>query len=156
MIPGGMLRISTNEKNRMVHAPSEPISPIPLLSISLLNGNTYIGEAVVVGEKCVTIYQPIKDNGNVIGAYFIGVKYSELFKPVYAYIDQLKKENYKYIYIINTKDISSNIVLHPTKKDSLSSEKFLLTMAEQKKRKTYLQMEMTIIKRTGLFRFRLR
>lgn len=89
MIPGGMLRISTNVKkqdgSRAVGTYIPDSSPVYQ---SVINGNTYIGEAVVVGEKCVTIYQPIKDNGNVIGAYFIGVKYSELFKPVYAYIDQ--------------------------------------------------------------------
>ncbi|SPF49987.1 Methyl-accepting chemotaxis protein [Candidatus Desulfosporosinus infrequens] len=41
---------------------------------TLKEGKTYVGEAVVVGVKNQTIYEPIKDKqGNIIGMSFIGV-----------------------------------------------------------------------------------
>lgn len=41
---------------------------------TLKEGKTYVGEAVVVGVKNQTIYEPIKDKqGNIIGMTFIGV-----------------------------------------------------------------------------------
>lgn len=133
MIPGGMLRITTNvtkpDGSRAVGTYIPESSPVYK---SIVQGNTYIGEAVVVGEKCVTIYEPIKSNGQVIGAYFIGVKYSELFKPVYSFIEKYAKGDYKYVYILNTKDNKFNVIIHPTVKDSMPETPFLLKMVEMK------------------------
>jgi len=39
----------------------------------IMNGNTFVGEAVILGKEYATIYKPIVSNGENIGIYFVGV-----------------------------------------------------------------------------------
>ncbi|WP_313893588.1 methyl-accepting chemotaxis protein [Psychrobacillus sp.] len=51
----------------------------------LKKGETYIGEADVVGQKHLTIYKPIKDaNGKNIGMWFVGVPIQIISDTVFA------------------------------------------------------------------------
>ena len=68
------IRVSTNvqkEGNRAVGTQLDPQGPaIKVVS----KGETYQGEADILGTKHVTIYEPIKDaQGAVAGIYFVGV-----------------------------------------------------------------------------------
>jgi len=70
----GNTRIATNVKKADgTRAVGTTVSP-DVEQATLKEGKTYIGEAVVVGVKNQTIYEPIKDKqGNIIGMMFIGV-----------------------------------------------------------------------------------
>lgn len=68
------IRISTNvqkEGNRAVGTKLDPEGPaIKVVS----KGETYQGEADILGSKHVTIYEPIKDaQGVIVGLYFVGI-----------------------------------------------------------------------------------
>jgi hypothetical protein len=70
----GFIRISTNvqkEGNRAVGTPLDPEGPA-MKAVS--KGETYQGEADILGAKHSTIYEPIKDaQGTVVGLYFVGL-----------------------------------------------------------------------------------
>ena len=70
----GNTRIATNVKKADgTRAVGTTVAPA-VEQFTLKDGKTYIGEAVVVGVKNQTIYEPIKDKqGNIIGMMFIGV-----------------------------------------------------------------------------------
>ena len=70
----GNTRIATNVKKADgTRAVGTTVAP-GVEQITLKEGKTYTGEAVVVGVTNQTIYEPIKDKqGNIIGMMFIGV-----------------------------------------------------------------------------------
>lgn len=66
-------RVSTNVKDETgTRAIGTKVSDA-VADVTLKQGETYIGEAIVVGEKLVTIYEPIKNgSGEIIGMLFVG------------------------------------------------------------------------------------
>ncbi len=134
MIPNGMLRISTNVKSKEgLRAIDTYIPSESKVYQSITNGHTYIGEAVVVGEKCFTIYKPIFENGQVIGALFIGRKLSDLYSVMFTQMDVYKKGEYRNCFIFRTKDKDKgNLIYHPILKDSLPIDPVIDKMIEQK------------------------
>ncbi|MBG9453862.1 hypothetical protein ABE61_07165 [Lysinibacillus sphaericus] len=53
-------------------------------------GETFIGEADVVGTKYLTLYAPIKDaNGDIIGMWFVGETIDEVNAIIFAFIGKL-------------------------------------------------------------------
>ena len=53
-------------------------------------GETFIGEADVVGTKYLTLYSPIKDaNGDIIGMWFVGEPIDEMNAIIFAFIGKL-------------------------------------------------------------------
>ena len=68
------IRVSTNvqkEGNRAVGTKLDPEGPAIKM---LAKGETYQGEADILGTKHVTIYEPIKDaQGAIVGIYFVGL-----------------------------------------------------------------------------------
>jgi methyl-accepting chemotaxis protein len=78
---GGLLRVATTvvtaEGRRAVGtylSRSGPDgAPNPVVQ-AVLGGDTYYGEAVVVGRRCATAYAPLLDEaGDVVGAIFVGI-----------------------------------------------------------------------------------
>lgn len=46
---------------------------------SIINGDTYLGEAAIIGQQYLTIYDPIVDkNGEVIGILFLGISQKDI------------------------------------------------------------------------------
>lgn len=70
----GNTRVATNvKKDDGTRAVGTTVSPA-VEQITLREGKTYLGEAVVVGIKNQTMYEPIKDSqGSIIGMMFVGV-----------------------------------------------------------------------------------
>lgn len=133
MIPGGMLRIATNvTKADGSRATNTYIPEESKVYQTIASGQTYIGEAIVMNEKCFTIYDPIKSNGQVIGALFLGIKISELYATTFQSIENFKRDDYRYAFIINTKDKQYKIISHPSIKDSLESQRLLNKINEMK------------------------
>jgi methyl-accepting chemotaxis protein len=58
-------------------------------AISLLEGNTYIGNAKVLGESYMTAYQPIEVDGKVVAAFFTGVSKLRTNKEINTYLNEL-------------------------------------------------------------------
>lgn len=83
----GNTRISTNVRTPDgKRAVGTTVSPAVANTV-LKQGQTYIGEAVVVGTLNQTAYQPIKDSsGRIIGIWYVGVPNS----PYVKIADQLK------------------------------------------------------------------
>lgn len=53
-------------------------------------GNTFIGEADVVGTKYLTLYTPIKDaNGDIIGMWFVGETIDKVQQTIFGFIGEL-------------------------------------------------------------------
>ncbi|MFZ0444020.1 MAG: methyl-accepting chemotaxis protein [Bacillus sp. (in: firmicutes)] len=70
----GDTRIATNIKEngqRVIETKANPT----VIDVVLKSGKTYIGEADIVGQNYLTMYQPIKDqSGKVIGMWFVGTE----------------------------------------------------------------------------------
>ncbi|MBO8158336.1 MAG: methyl-accepting chemotaxis protein [Thermosyntropha sp.] len=69
----GDTRVATNvmrDNHRMVNTKAADY----VVEKVLKNGKTYLGQADVVGVKCFTTYEPIKDkNGQIIGMWYVGL-----------------------------------------------------------------------------------
>ena len=85
----GDTRISTNvmvDGERSIGTKADP----KVTDVVLNKGETYIGEANVVGRKHITIYQPLKDeNGEIIGMWFVGVPIQIIDDTVFALLTKI-------------------------------------------------------------------
>lgn len=70
----GNTRVSTNVKKADgTRAVGTTVAPA-VEQMTLKEGKTYIGEAIVVGVKNQTVYEPIRDSqGTIIGMMFVGI-----------------------------------------------------------------------------------
>lgn len=67
------VRISTNVKGENGERMIGTVSDSAVAEVVLKNGETFIGEADIVGRTHLTLYEPIKDqNGSVIGMWLVG------------------------------------------------------------------------------------
>jgi methyl-accepting chemotaxis protein len=78
---GDMLRVCTNVQESdgsraiatYVPAVTPDKKPNPVVS-QVLNGETYLGRAMVVGQWCVSAYEPIRDEQKrIVGMLYVGV-----------------------------------------------------------------------------------
>lgn len=89
---------------------------------TIINGDLYIGEAEVLGEKYYTAYQPIKDkNNNVIGLLFVGTPMKSLENIIKVHDVKINKINIL-IGILRVISLSSLIAL-VTYLDNQNSQK---------------------------------
>ncbi|MFW6230993.1 MAG: methyl-accepting chemotaxis protein [Nanoarchaeota archaeon] len=104
VIPGGLLRISTNviktDGTRAVNTYIPSDSPVYQ---SVMQGETYYGRAFVVNQWYLTAYEPIRDgSGRVVGALYVGVDEDEYQEPLLNSIaDEVIGES-GYIWILNS------------------------------------------------------
>jgi len=93
---------------------------------SIKSGNEFIGKASLFGKDYITKYTPIMQNGEVIGALFIGLDFTEGLADLKEEIKAIKIGDAGYIAIAdysNGKDYG-NFVIHPSlEKQSLESLK---------------------------------
>ena len=83
----GDTRIATNVlKPDGTRGVGTKLAPGPVYDAVLTRGQTYRGEASVLGEPYLALYEPIRDvSGQVIGALYVGVKKVDYF----ATLDQM-------------------------------------------------------------------
>lgn len=105
VIPGGLLRISTNvlkeDGSRAVgtYIPSD--SPVYQ---AVMAGTTYHGRAFVVKGWYMTAYEPIRDPaGEIIGVLYVGVDEKEFQEAIFETVSELVVGETGYIWIINDK-----------------------------------------------------
>ncbi|MGF3023510.1 methyl-accepting chemotaxis protein [Methylobacterium aquaticum] len=87
----GDRRIATNVVNPDgSRAVGTTLAPGPVYDAVLVRGETYRGEATILGVPYLTIYEPIRDaGGTVIGILYAGVKKSQY----YTLIDRLNAQS---------------------------------------------------------------
>ncbi len=102
LIDDGLLRVSTNIKkldgNRATGTFIPTDSPVYK---KILAGEDFMGRAFVVNDWYVTIYRPLKSNGKIIGAIFVGKAESNL-KALKEEVRNKKYGETGYAYIANT------------------------------------------------------
>jgi|GEM_PF-401898 len=105
LIPGGMLRISTNvlkqDATRAIGTFIPSDSPVYQ---SIISGQNYVGKAIVVDKMFMTAYAPLKDkNGKIIGAIFVGLPEKNQQEVVLSSLSDMKVGKSGYIFVLNQK-----------------------------------------------------
>ncbi|MDZ7740472.1 MAG: Cache 3/Cache 2 fusion domain-containing protein [Bacteroidota bacterium] len=109
-IDEGLLRISTSvQRSDSTYATGTYIPLNSPVSQAILAGESYHGRAYVVDDYYITAYRPLYEGSKLIGAYYVGVKQSNL-----GMLNQLIKsfrlgETY-FPYVLAT---NGDIVIHP-------------------------------------------
>ncbi len=106
----GFVRISTNvrkaDNSRAVgtYIPNE--SPVVK---TILNNETFFGRAFVVNDWYITAYEPILNNGEIIGMLYVGGKEKDL-DVLRNILSDLKIGKSGYSYVL---DVEGTLVMHP-------------------------------------------
>jgi hypothetical protein len=67
------IRVSTNVQKEGNRAVGTKLDPAGKAYASAIKGETYRGEADILGSKYDTVYEPLKNaKGEVVGIYFVG------------------------------------------------------------------------------------
>jgi len=83
----GDLRVATNvQKPDGSRAVGTKLAPGPAYDTVFGQHQTYRGEANILGEPYLTIYQPIESGGEVIGIAYVGVKKAEFFSVLQSLV----------------------------------------------------------------------
>lgn len=89
----------------------------------ILNGETYYGNANILGEMYQAAYEPIKDSsGKIIGALYTGVPIQDFIDSMKVHLSKIKINNSGYIFII---DKQGNYIL--SKNNERNGENILQT-----------------------------
>jgi len=111
-IPDGLLRITTNVmKTDNTRAVGTFIPSSSAVYKKIMAGETFRGRAFVVNQWYWTVYEPIKENGEIIGVLYMGIKEQVLI--------QVLKDIYKKVLIDQTGyplliDDKGTMLIHPT------------------------------------------
>ncbi len=80
----------------------------------LLKGEAFTGKAKMLGRDFMTHYQPIKDQeGKVIGAFFVGLDFSEGLVALKKKILALKIGSTGYVYALDLGKDRGALTIHP-------------------------------------------
>ena len=85
---------------------------------NIMEGKSYVGNAVLFGRQFITQYDPVKSkDGKVIGILFVGSDFTESAKRIKEQIRPLKIGDTGYFYAINAKEGNDYglLTLHPSK-----------------------------------------
>lgn len=85
---------------------------------NLTQGKAYVGKAMLFGKQYMTQYDPILDqSGKMVGAYFVGLDFTESIKNLKESIRSLKisKSGYFYALDANERPNYGTLTIHPTK-----------------------------------------
>lgn len=114
---GTMLRVATNVKTADgARAVGTVISPVGAdgtpnaVVAALMSGQTYIGNAQVVGQPYVTAYAPLMDGSKVIGALFVGTPQSTVDAPLRTALATVKVSDHGYLTVLAADGVASERV----------------------------------------------
>ncbi len=129
-IDSGYLRISTNvRKSDGTRAVSTFIPNNSPVVQTIENGETYIGRAYVVNEWYITAYEPIYDNGEIVGMLYVGDKEKDL-EELRSKLSGLTIGENGYLFVI---DQSGEFIIHPfAEGESWSHEEIISSIINQK------------------------
>jgi methyl-accepting chemotaxis protein/type II secretory pathway pseudopilin PulG len=83
---------------------------------TVLTGSNYTGRGILFGNDYMTHYEPLKDAvGNIVGAVFTGINFSEGMKSLKQKILAVKIGATGYIYVVSTAGNNSGVaIIHPS------------------------------------------
>ena len=124
--PDGFVRIATNIKdasgNRAINTYIPNSSPVVQ---SLNQGETYKGRAIILDQWYLTYYKPLLSNGEVIGAYYVGIPEKNLSELKEIFYAKKYFEN-GYPYVV---DKNGTFIIHPKQEGaSIANESFFKEM----------------------------
>lgn len=111
LVPDGLLRVATSVKRKDGSLSSGTFIPneSPVVK-AISKGDKFSGRALVAGQWFITTYEPITENGKVVGAFFMGQP--ETFSPkIMSYLKSKKLLKTGYFYILDSK---ATLVMHPS------------------------------------------
>ena len=118
IFPKGLLRISTSiikDGKRAVNTYIPSDSPV---YSSLINGRTFVGRAVVLGQNYLTSSEPIKDiDGAVVGALFVGIPEVKITSHLFNSLADLKIGKTGYAFILDSQ--GRYVLSHGRKSDGM-------------------------------------
>ena len=81
----------------------------------LINGKQYVGKAFLFGKEHMTHYQPIFDNGQVVGVLFVGMDISSGIQEIRKTIHSIKVGDTGYAYVIDADNgpDRGKLIVHP-------------------------------------------
>lgn len=138
VMDGGLLRITTNVKKADgTRAVGTYIPASSKVYKTVMSDATYNGRAKVVGKWYWTVYEPIKQQGRIIGVLYVGISEESLLHDIKASFSRMKVGQTGYPYIL---DAEGNLLVHQTRvgqnaladKD-LDGKEYIKDMLEHKK-----------------------
>ena len=90
----------------------------------LLNNDSYLGKATLFAKEYMTKYVPIIQEGQCVGALFVGSDISSSYTELIQYITTLKVGESGYFYVLSMKEdkTKGNFIIHPTLQGKSSLE----------------------------------
>jgi methyl-accepting chemotaxis protein len=82
----------------------------------LLAGQPFSGKAVLFGRDYLTRYEPILDGGRVVGAFFVGVDFTDGLAALRARVKALRAGATGYAFVVDagTGESRGRLVVHPS------------------------------------------
>ncbi|MCL2281750.1 MAG: Cache 3/Cache 2 fusion domain-containing protein [Fibromonadales bacterium] len=131
---GTMLRIATNitkDGKRLVNTKIAPVNqdgtPNAMMQ-SVLAGNTYNGRANVLGEWVNAIYDPIIENGKVVGMLFV----SSTGKESRRFIEEIRDSRFGHVFAVGTKGLEKGIMVMSLEESMANQGKAVLDLVNSK------------------------
>jgi methyl-accepting chemotaxis protein len=138
-IDDGYLRISTNITNTAgERAVNTYIPSSSLVAQALDQGQIYKGRAVIMNQLYLTVYFPLKVNGDVVGAFYFGIPEQDL-SVIRKVIVSKKYYTNGYPYVV---DKNGKLLVHPVSEgNSIAEEAFFKEMVAMGEGKTKYMWE---------------
>ncbi len=139
---GTMIRVSTNivsNGKRQVNtkiAPKTADGSPNLMMQSVLSGKTYRGRANVLGEWVNAIYDPIIENGNVIGMLFV----SATGKDSRHFIEEIRDSRYGYVFAVGADGVEKGLLIMSMEEGMSNQGKNVLDFANSKGERYWQQV----------------
>jgi PAS domain S-box-containing protein len=106
----GFVRIATNVTDDLGHRAIYTFIPYQSpVARSILNGKTYFGRAFVVNDWYITAYEPVYQEGKLIGMLYNGDKEKDLGQ-LRTILNNLKIGNTGYVFVF---DDQGKLLIHP-------------------------------------------
>src|SRR5262249_28723736 len=67
---------------------------------TVLAGNVFVGRAFVVNRWCIAAYEPIRENGRIIGMLFVGLPEKDVVDALLARLARITIGRTGYVYIL--------------------------------------------------------
>jgi len=80
----------------------------------LINGQAYVGSAMLFGRNYMTKYAPIRANGETIAVLYIGVAFDDILNEINNQFSKVKIGETGYVFITDTGDNEAKLLIHPS------------------------------------------
>lgn len=78
----------------------------------LMDGQDYVGKALLFGKNYMTKYAPVRQNGRTVAVLYIGVGYDQILQNINEQLSQMSFGSDGYLFISDTQN-KGQLLLHP-------------------------------------------